>query len=371
MPSLNGCARYVAERGVTFVPSVSEDGIISWTNDGGRPNPEPVDIRGPAGAGRRLHRAGRGQSIIDMAAIRYLRREHMAKQYMSESDLQLLVSLITGELKGKVDTETGKGLSTNDYTNEDKSKLAGIAPNATANSTDTYLLARENHTGTQSADTIVDGTANKVLTKALHDKLSALYQDRDRRQPDQHGDRPCAQRKAGPELKALIDAINTDIGELGAGDMLKSVYDVDGDGVVDSAANSAKLGGQLPSHYENVLTAIKVNGTVQTITDKGVDIAVPTNNNQLTNGAGYQTASQVESAITGKGYQTAAQVESAITGKGYQTAPQVAAAISAAGPPQAPEGGCAAGCGRGRCADDIPGCRPKRAIRATYTTSSW
>ena len=45
----------------------------------------------------------------------------------------------------------------------------------------------------------------------------------------------------------------------------------------------------------------------------------------------YQTASQVESAITGKGYQTAAQVESAITGKGYQTAPQVAAAISAAG----------------------------------------
>jgi hypothetical protein len=42
---------YVAERGVTFVPSVSEDGIISWTNDGGRPNPEPVDIRGPAGAG--------------------------------------------------------------------------------------------------------------------------------------------------------------------------------------------------------------------------------------------------------------------------------------------------------------------------------
>ena len=91
----------------------------------------------------------------------------MTKQYMSESDLQLLVSLITGELKGKVDTETGKGLSTNDYTNEDKSKLAGIAPNATANSTDTYLLARENHTGTQSADTIVDGTANKVLTAAL------------------------------------------------------------------------------------------------------------------------------------------------------------------------------------------------------------
>ena len=255
----------------------------------------------------------------------------MAKQYMSESDLQLLVSLITGELKGKVDTETGKGLSTNDYTNEDKSKLAGIAPNATANSTDTYLLAHENHTGTQSADTIVDGTANKVLTAALHTKLNALYQTVIDDNLTSTATDHALSAKQGRELKALIDAINTDLGELGAGDMLKSVYDVDDDGVVDSAANAAKLGGQLPAYYENVLTAIKVNGTVQTITDKGVDIAVPTNNNQLTNGAGYQTASQVESAITGKGYQTAAQVESAITGKGYQTAPQVAAAISAAG----------------------------------------
>lgn len=36
--------------GVTFTPSVSETGVISWTNDGGMENPAPVDIRGPAGA---------------------------------------------------------------------------------------------------------------------------------------------------------------------------------------------------------------------------------------------------------------------------------------------------------------------------------
>jgi hypothetical protein len=35
--------------GVTFIPSVSKDGIISWTNDGGLPNPEPRDITGPQG----------------------------------------------------------------------------------------------------------------------------------------------------------------------------------------------------------------------------------------------------------------------------------------------------------------------------------
>lgn len=35
--------------GTTFTPSVSEDGIISWTNDGGMGNPAPVNIKGPKG----------------------------------------------------------------------------------------------------------------------------------------------------------------------------------------------------------------------------------------------------------------------------------------------------------------------------------
>ena len=36
--------------GVTFTPSVSEEGVISWTNDGEEENPDPVDIMGPPGA---------------------------------------------------------------------------------------------------------------------------------------------------------------------------------------------------------------------------------------------------------------------------------------------------------------------------------
>nr|WP_302628663.1 hypothetical protein [uncultured Eubacterium sp.] len=40
---------------------------------------------------------------------------------------------------------------------------------------------------------------------------------------------------------------------------------------------------------------------------------IPTNNNQLTNGAGYQTANDVDTAITDKGYTTMTAVE----GKGY------------------------------------------------------
>ena len=35
--------------GATFIPSVSTEGVISWTNDGGLPNPTPVNIKGPKG----------------------------------------------------------------------------------------------------------------------------------------------------------------------------------------------------------------------------------------------------------------------------------------------------------------------------------
>lgn len=37
--------------GAVFTPHVSEDGVLSWTNDGGQPNPEPVSIMGPQGGG--------------------------------------------------------------------------------------------------------------------------------------------------------------------------------------------------------------------------------------------------------------------------------------------------------------------------------
>ena len=62
----------------------------------------------------------------------------------------------------------------------------------------------------------------------------------------------------------------------------------------------------------NVIENIKVNGTAQTVTNKAVNITVPTKVSALTNDSGYQTSSQVESAITGKGYQTSSQVQTLI-----------------------------------------------------------
>jgi len=60
------------------------------------------------------------------------------------------------------------------YTQTEKTKLAGVATNATANSPDATLLNRQNHTGTQSADTVTDGTTNKVYTATEKTKLSGV-----------------------------------------------------------------------------------------------------------------------------------------------------------------------------------------------------
>ena len=54
----------------------------------------------------------------------------MDVQYLDKAGVTYLVGKIKTLLAGKVNTEKGKGLSTNDYTTAEKNKLAGIAANA-------------------------------------------------------------------------------------------------------------------------------------------------------------------------------------------------------------------------------------------------
>ena len=79
-----------------------------------------------------------------------------------------------------------------------------------------------------------------------------------------------------------------------------------------NATEGSKLEGISAGAQVNVIESIKVNGTAQSISGKAVNITVPTDNKNLTNGAGYQTASQVQTAITSYGYQTSSQVQTAI-----------------------------------------------------------
>lgn len=57
----------------------------------------------------------------------------MSIEYLDKSGLTVLISKIKTALSGKVDAIEGKGLSTNDYTTAEKSKLNGVASGAQVN----------------------------------------------------------------------------------------------------------------------------------------------------------------------------------------------------------------------------------------------
>lgn len=77
------------------------------------------------------------------------------------------------------DTGTDAAIAVADVTNAglllptEKTKLTGIATGATANSSDVILLARANHTGTQSADTLTTGVTNLLYTATEKINLKA------------------------------------------------------------------------------------------------------------------------------------------------------------------------------------------------------
>lgn len=77
-----------------------------------------------------------------------------------------------------------------------------------------------------------------------------------------------------------------------------------------SSTDKTKLNGIETGAEVNIVETVKVNGTALSVTDKAVNIAVPTNNNQLANGAGYQTASDVQALIANASHLKRSKVSS-------------------------------------------------------------
>jgi|GEM_PF-4536806 len=90
------------------------------------------------------------------------------------TDAQTDADAAISGLDNKVDKSGTKVLSDNNYTTAEKTKLSGIAIGATANDTDANLKNRANHTGTQSADTITDGSTNRVYTTAEKTNVATI-----------------------------------------------------------------------------------------------------------------------------------------------------------------------------------------------------
>ena len=73
--------------------------------------------------------------------------------------------------------------------------------------------------------------------------------------------------------------------------------------------DKTKVDGVESGAQVNVIETVKVNNVALSVSEKGVNIPVPTDNASLANGAGYQTAAQVNALIDSK-------VQSYITPKG-------------------------------------------------------
>lgn len=139
----------------------------------------------------------------------------MANKFLNYEGLTHFWGKLKALFDTKVDKVDGKGLSTNDYTTSEKTKLANIETGANKTTVENVLTS----TSTTNA-------------------LSAAQ---------------------GKVLDEKIAAINTDLAEKGAGDMLKSVYDTNNSGVVD---NAEKLGGQLPAYYATATSLTNLGNSV-------------------------------------------------------------------------------------------------------------
>lgn len=197
----------------------------------------------------------------------------------------------------KVDKEEGKGLSSNDFTDELKTRLESIDP-------DSYATKAE-------LDKKVDkvegkGLSTEDFTTELKNKLDGMKpEDYATKTELSEGLEGKVDKVAGKELssndytdedKAKVDGLEATYAtktELTDG-LSKKVDTVEGKGLSTkdyTAEDQAKLAGIEDNAEVNIIEIVKRNGTALTITDKAVDVIVPTKVIQLEDAGEYATLS--------------------------------------------------------------------------------
>lgn len=239
------------------------------------------------------------------------------KKFLDENGLLYYDGKIKGRLNTKVDKVTGKGLSTNDLTNELKqtydetvSKVDQII--AEGGEPNVIETVKVNGTAlTPDAEKAVNiDLSGYAKTTDLPTKVSDLTNDGDGTTGSKFATEAYVNTNGGKIDKIKVNGTEQTITNKAVditvptktSDLTNdSNFAVDANYVHTdnnyTTAEKNKLSGIASGAQVNKIESIKVNGTAQTITSKAVDITVPTNNNQLTNGAGYQTASEVQTAI--------------------------------------------------------------------------
>lgn len=227
----------------------------------------------------------------------------MAKNYLDKTGLALVWEKIKNGLSGKVDKVDGKGLSSNDYTSTEKTKLANVASGAQVNvlegiqkNGDTVQIVNKianisvptktsditNDSGFITTSDIPEGAAASTTTPVM-DGTAAVGTELAFARGD-HVHPTDTSRAAASDVTALTTRVGDLETAVGTG------------GSVDSKISSAISGldSSIASTSNQAIASVTLTDGKITGSTK---ITVPTNNNQLTNGAGYQTASDVSTAI--------------------------------------------------------------------------
>lgn len=158
--------------------------IVDWTGGEGTKPPtgyvgpsgivaligDAVDIRGPAGSAGSVAWGDITDkpAVIAAGATATEAKTAVSLQNVDNtSDLDKPISTATQTaLDGKVDKVTGKGLSTEDYTTTEKTKLAGIASGATANTGTVTSVALSAPTGLTVGGSPVTSSGTLTITFA-------------------------------------------------------------------------------------------------------------------------------------------------------------------------------------------------------------
>lgn len=214
-------------------------------------------------------------------------------------------------------------------------KRAGEAESALSGRLDT--LEAIDHDAYVTADTALKNELEgKINAKADSSALTSAVEALEGADEEMAGKISALEAKFGEGEGSVSDLISDamDAEELRVDGLLANKVDkVEGKGLSTNDLTN-ELKGQYDAAYEhsqiahapadaqaNVIESVKVNGTALTITDKAVDIAVPTDNAQLANGAGYLVANDIankaDKATTLAGYgitdaYTSAQTDTAI-----------------------------------------------------------
>jgi hypothetical protein len=247
-------------------------------------------------------------------SVRAIANEELAKQLITEGAQESLDTL--AEIAAWIQEHPGDAAAMNEAIEALKAKVdtgdnnvsVYVADAIAALSIGDYAKAADLTALAARVGTLETASATHALKTEVEAVSTALTEYKDAHASDYtNGQIDTAISGAVSAERTLIDV-----------ELAKKVDKADGYGLskndltdalkanYDAAYDHSQIAHAPANAQANVIESVKVNGTALTITGKAVDIAVPTDNAQLTNGAGYLVASDIankaDKATTLAGY---------------------------------------------------------------------